>query len=81
MADLLFLRGWRLEPVGGQRIIDVHAERFGKKLFIDVKSGHYFNIRGPQLKGLLKYRDKKSDVGFALEMDGKFYLFMLKDVL
>ena len=81
LAKLLTLHGWRLEPTGGQKIIDVHAERAGRKLFIDVKSGHSYHIRQSQLEGLLKYHGKTSDVGFAFEMDGKFYLFMLEDIL
>jgi len=81
LAELLALRGWRLEPTSGQKIIDVHAKRAGRKLFIDVKSGHSYLIRRSQLEGLLKYHGKASDVGFACEMDGKFYLFMLEDIL
>ena len=81
LAELLALRNWRLEPTGGQKIIDVHAKRAGRKLFIDVKSGHSYLIRRSQLEGLLKYHGKTSDVGFACEMDGKFYLFMLEDIL
>jgi len=63
LAELLALRGWRLEPT------------------IDVKSGHSYHIRRSQLEGLLKYHGKTSDVGFACEMDGKFYLFMLEDII
>ena len=81
LADLLASRGWRVESVGGQKILDVHAERAGKKLLIDVKSGHSYLVRSSQLKHLLECRGKKSEVGFAFEMDGKFYLFTLKDIL
>jgi len=81
LADLLASRGWRVEGVGGQKIFDVHAERAGKKLLIDVKSGHSYLVRSSQLKHLLESRGKKSEVGFAFEMDEKFYLFTLKDIL
>ena len=81
LAKLLASRGWRLKPVGGQKVIDINANRAGRKLFIDVKTGHSYHIRRSQLEGLLKYRGKKSDVGFACEVDGKFYLFTLKEIL
>lgn len=81
LADMLALRGWRLEPVEGQKAIDVHAEKAGRKLLVDVKSGHSFLVRGSQLRNLLKHQGRTSEVGFAFEMDGKFYLFTLKDIL
>lgn len=81
MAELLVFRGWRVEPVNVKKAIDIQAGRDGKKLFIDVKTGNNYLIRSSQLKNLLDYRSKTNDVGFACEMDGKFYLLMLKEVL
>jgi|GEM_PF-1227970 len=81
LADLLAQRGWHQKSAGGQKRIDVHAERSGKKLFVEIKSGHSYHIRRSQLEDLIKYNKEKSEVGFALEMDEKFYLFTLKDVL
>jgi len=81
LAKLLASRGWSIEPIGGRKKIDICAERNKKKLYIDVKSGRSYHIRQSQLRGLLNYRGKTSDVGFACEMNGKFYLLMLKDIL
>ena len=81
LSKLLAFRGWKVEPGGVKKAIDIKAGRNGKKLFIDVKTGHNYLIRSSQLKNLLDYRSKKNDVGFACEMDGKFYLLMLKEVL
>jgi hypothetical protein len=81
LAKLLISRGWSLEPTGGRKVIDICAKRNGKKLFLDVKSGRSYHIRCSQLKYLLKHRGKVNDVGFACEMNGKFYLLMLKDVI
>ncbi len=81
LAELLAFRGWRVEPVNVKKAVDIQAGRDGKKLFIDVKTGHNYLIRSSQLKNLLDYRSKTNDVGFACEMDGKFYLLMLKEVL
>ena len=81
LAKLLASRGWNVKPVGGKKAIDVHAERNKRELFIDVKAGRNYLIRSSQLKNLLKYRSKTNDVGFACEMDRKFYLFTLKEVL
>lgn len=80
LAKLFASRGWNLRPMGGRKIVDVHVERNGRKLFIDVKSGRSYHIRRSQLKRLLKYRNKTSDVGFACDMNGKFYLLMLGDI-
>jgi len=81
LAKLLASRGWSVEPVGEKKAIDVHAERNKRELFIDVKAGRSYLIRSSQLKKLLEYRSKTNDVGFACEMDGKFYLLTLKEVL
>ncbi|GAG54656.1 unnamed protein product [marine sediment metagenome] len=81
LAKLLAFRGWSVKPVGKKKAIDIQAGRDGKKLFIDVKSGHNYLIRSSQLKNLLEYWGKKNDVGFACEMDGKFYLLTLKEIL
>lgn len=70
-----------MRSADGLGAIDVCAEKNGEKLFIDVKSGRTYHIRRSQIENLLKYRDEKSDVGFAFEVDGKFYLFTLKDIL
>ncbi len=67
--------------MSGQKKIGVNAEKAGKQLFIEVKSGHSYHIRRSQLDDLIKNRGDKSEVGFALEMDDKFYLFTLTDVL
>lgn len=80
-AKLLASRGWNLESMGGRKMVDVQAERNGRKLFIDVKSGRSYHVRRQQLKRLLRYRSKTSDVGFACEMNEKFYLLMLKDII
>ena len=80
LAKLLASRGWNLESTGGRKMIDVQAEQNGRKLFIDVKSGRSYHVRRQELKRLLKYWRKTSDVGFACEMDGKFYLLMVKDI-
>ncbi len=79
-AELLALRGWRLGPIGGRKTLDIVAERNGRKLFVDVKAGLNYLLRPSQLKRLLEYHDEKTDVGFACEMNGKFYLFILKDI-
>jgi hypothetical protein len=63
-----------------REMIDTQAERNGRKLFIDVKSSCNYDVRRQQLKRLLRYRSKISDVGFACEMDAKFYLLVLKGV-
>ena len=81
LAKLLISRGWSLEPTGGRKTIDIRAKRNRKKLFLDVKSGRSYHIRRSQLKYLLKHRGKVNDVGFACEVNGKFYLLMLKDVI
>jgi len=81
IAKLLDSRGWSVEPIGGRKAIDIHAKKNRRRLFIDVKAGHNYFIRSSQLKKLLKHRGKKNEVGFACEMDGKFYLLMLKEVL
>ena len=70
-----------MRDVGGRRAIDVHAEKAGKGLFVDVKAGRSYHIRGKQLNNLLKFRGNKKEVGFAYKMDGKFYLFTLKEIL
>ncbi len=80
LAELLAFHGWKVEP-GVKKAIDIQAGRDGKKLFIDVKAGHNYLIRNSQLKNLLEYWSNKNDVGFACEMDGKFYLLMLKEIL
>ncbi len=81
LKNRLASRGWEIRPVSGLGTIDVSAKKEGKKLLIDVKSGESYHIRGSQLKNLLAYRDRTTDVGFACEMDGKFYLLTLKEVL
>lgn len=81
LEKLLSSRGWNVKPVGGRKAIDVCAERKGKKLLIDVKAGNNYLIRRSQLKNLLAYWDKRTDVGFACQMDEKFYLLMLKGIL
>jgi len=81
LAKLLAFRGWSVKPVGKKKAIDIQAGRDGEKLSIDVKSGHNYLIRSSQLKNLLEYWGKKNDVGFACEMDGKFYLLTLKEIL
>jgi len=81
LGEQLVARGWHLEPSAARRTIDVQAEKEGRKLFIDVKSGRSYHIRRSQLEDLIKNRGEKSEVGFALEMDGRFYLFTLSDVI
>ncbi|HDI13131.1 MAG: hypothetical protein DRN83_02115 [Hadesarchaea archaeon] len=73
--------GWDVKSVGGVGAIDVSARKEGKRLLIDVKSGESYHIRRSQLKNLLAYRNRTTDVGFACEMDGKFYLLTLKEIL
>jgi hypothetical protein len=80
LAQLLAARGWRPGLSQG-RPIDVLVEREGGRLFLDVKSGRDYLIRGSQLEELLQHRGDKAEVGFALEREGKFYLFKLVDVL
>ncbi|MBC7099835.1 hypothetical protein H5T52_12160 [Candidatus Bipolaricaulota bacterium] len=80
LAQLLAARGWRPGLYEG-RPVDVLVEREGKKLFLDVKSGQDYLIRGSQLEQLLQRRKGGAEVGFALERKGKFYLFQLMDVL
>lgn len=80
LAQLLASRGWH--PVSTEeRPIDVLVQKGGKKLFLDVKSGKNYLIRGSQLEELLQRRKDGAEVGFALEKEGKFYLFQLMDVL
>ncbi len=81
LAELLAFHGWKVEPSGAKKAIDIQAGKDGKKLFIDVKAGRNYFIRSSQLKNLLDYCGKTKDVGFACEMDGKFYLLMLKEIL
>ncbi|MGC8816307.1 MAG: hypothetical protein ACP5PX_00590 [Candidatus Hadarchaeum sp.] len=80
LTQLLASRGWR--PGGPEgRPIDVLVEREGKRLFLDVKSGENYLIRGTQLEELLRHRGGNAEVGLALERGGKFYLFKLVEVL
>ena len=81
LAKLLAFRGWEVESGGAKKAIDIQAVRDKKKLFIDVKTGQDYLIRSSQLKNLLEYRSNKNDVGFACEMNEKFYLLMLKEIL
>ena len=81
LAELLVSRGWRLESVGGRKIIDICAERKGKKLLIDVKYGQSYLIRRSQLEHLFKHKNKTTAVGFACEVNGKFYFLKLEEAL
>lgn len=80
LAQLLVFRGWRPEFTK-ERPVDVLVKKGGRKLFLDVKSGENYLIRGSQLEELLQHRRNGAEVGFALEKEGKFYLFQLVDVL
>ncbi|MGQ9788428.1 MAG: hypothetical protein ACUVQM_03860 [Candidatus Hadarchaeaceae archaeon] len=80
LTQLLAARGWRPGQLK-ERPVDVLVVKGGKKLFLDVKSGENYLIRGSQLKEMLRHRRGGAGVGFALEREGKFYLLQLVDVL